>query len=246
MPHDSHPSTESTRKRVAGKARLDVLIVERGLAPSRERAQAMVLAGQVRVNGKPAGKAGAQMPADASIELIGKPQKYVGRGGLKLEGALDDFAIDLSGKICLDIGSSTGGFTDCMLQRDAAKVYAVDVTTSQLDWKLQNDPHVTMVKRNARYLTAEDISEPADFIAMDVSFISITTVLPAVIPLVKSGGELLLMVKPQFELTKQEVGKGGIVREPELQNKAVDRVAKAATSLGLTVEGTRPSRVKGA
>ena len=223
-----------------------MLIVERGLAPSRERAQAIVLAGQVRVNGKPAAKAGAQIPSDALIELIGELQKYVSRGGLKLEGALDDFAIDLSGKICLDIGSSTGGFTDCMLQRGAAKVYAVDVTTSQLDWKLQNDPRVKMLKCNARFLTAEEIGEPVDFVAMDVAFISITIVLPTIIPLAKPGADLLLMVKPQFELTKQEVGKGGIVREPELQQKAVDRVAKAATSLGLTVEGPRPSRVKGA
>jgi 23S rRNA (cytidine1920-2'-O)/16S rRNA (cytidine1409-2'-O)-methyltransferase len=246
MPHDSRKPIVSPHKTATGKTRLDVLIVERGLAPSRERAQAMVLAGQVRVNGKPAAKAGAQIPADALIEPIGEPQKYASRGGLKLEGALDDFAIDLSGKICLDIGSSTGGFTDCMLQRGAAKVYAVDVTTSQLDWKLQSDPRVKMVKRNARYLSPEDIGEPADFVAMDVSFISITRVLPAIVPLVKPGGDLLLMVKPQFELTKQEVGKGGIVREPELRQKAVDRVVKAATSLSLTVEGTRPSRVKGA
>jgi 23S rRNA (cytidine1920-2'-O)/16S rRNA (cytidine1409-2'-O)-methyltransferase len=245
MPHDSHHPIP-TRKRAAGKARLDVLIVERGLAPSRERAQALVLAGQVRVDGKPATKAGVQIPIDAVVELTGERQKYVSRGGLKLEGALDDFAIDLSAKICLDVGSSTGGFTDCMLQRGASTLYAVDVTTSQLDWKLQNDPRVKMVKRNARYLTAEDIGESVDFVALDVSFISITTVLPAVIPLVKAEGDLLLMVKPQFELTKSEVGKGGIVRESELQQKAVDRVSKAAATLGLTVQGTRPSHVKGA
>lgn len=206
----------------------------------------MVLAGEIRVDGKPAAKAGAQIANDASIEFTGEARKYVSRGGLKLEGAFEDFGIDLKGKVCLDVGSSTGGFTDCMLQHGAAKVYAVDVTTSQLDWKLQNDPRVKMVKRNARYLRPEEIGENLNFVVMDVSFISITTVLPAILPLTEPGAELLLMVKPQFELTKREVGKGGIVREAELQKKAVERVAEAAAALGLEVEGPQPSRVKGA
>ncbi len=202
------------------KTRLDVLLVERGLAPSRERAQAMLLAGNVRVNGKPMDKPGTRLAADALIELAGESLRYSSRGGLKLEGALEDFDVTAREKTCLDVGSSNGGFTDCLLQHGARRVYAVDVTVNQLDWKLQ-DARVTTIERNARYLKAEDVGELVDLVTMDVSFISVTKVLPAIVPIAKPGADLLILVKPQFELEKQQVGKGGIVRDAALHEKAV-------------------------
>ena len=244
MKQDPHPTPN--RKPPAAKKRLDVLLVERGLAPSRERAQAMVLTGKVRVDGRLVDKSGAQIASDAQIEFTGETLRYASRGGLKLEGALDDFGIDVSGRICVDVGSSTGGFTDCLLQRGASKVYAVDVTTNQLDWKLQRNPRVVMVERNARYLNAEDIPVAAAFICMDVSFISVSTVLPAVAPIAQPGADFLLLIKPQFELSKQEVGKGGIVREAKLHEKAIERVTAAARGMHLEVCGIRPSRITGA
>lgn len=227
------------------KTRLDVLLVERGLAPSRERAQAMLLAGNVRVNGKPMDKPGTRLAADALIELAGENLRYSSRGGLKLEGALDDSGVTTQDKTCLDVGSSTGGFTDCLLQHGARRVYAIDVTISQLDWKLQKDPRVVTIERNARYLKPEDVGEPVDLVTMDVSFISVTKVLPAIPPLVKAGGDFLILIKPQFELEKQQIGKGGIVRDPALQEKAVASVISAATALGLEIVGVRPSRITG-
>jgi len=202
------------------KTRLDVLLVERGLAPSRERAQAMLLAGNVRVNGKQMDKPGIRLATDAQIELAGEVQRYSSRGGLKLEGALEDFGVTAQDKTCLDVGSSTGGFTDCLLQHGARRVYAVDVTINQLDWKLQKDARVVTIERNARYLKAEDVGEMVDLVTTDVSFISVTKVLPAIAPLAKAGGDFLILVKPQFELEKQQVGKGGIVRDAALQEKA--------------------------
>ncbi len=226
--------------------RLDVLLLERGLAPSRERAQALLLAGQVLVNGQKMEKPGSQVAAEVRVEIIGEPLRYSSRGGLKLEGALEDFRVTPQDKICLDIGSSTGGFTDCLLQRGARRVYAVDVTVDQLDWKLQQDSRVVAVERNARYLRAEDVGELAELVTMDVSFISVTKVLPTVAPLAGPGADFLILIKPQFELEKREVGKGGIVRDAALHEKAIERVAAAAAENGLERLGVQPSRVTGA
>ena len=228
-----------------GKTRLDVLIVERGLAPSRERAQALLLAGQVRVNGERMEKPGSRVAADARVELAGEGLRYASRGGLKLEGALEDFGVTVQDRVCLDMGSSTGGFTDCLLQNGAKRVYAVDVTVNQLDWKLQKDARVVAIERNARYLKAGDITEPVDLVTMDVSFISVTKVLPAILPLARPGADFLVLIKPQFELEKSEVGKGGIVRDAELQKKAVENVKARAAELGLAIVGVKPSRITG-
>jgi 23S rRNA (cytidine1920-2'-O)/16S rRNA (cytidine1409-2'-O)-methyltransferase len=227
------------------KTRLDVLLVERGLAPSRERAQAMLLAGNVRVNGKPMDKPGIRLATDAQIELAGESQRYSSRGGLKLEGALEDCGVTAQEKTCLDVGSSNGGFTDCLLQHGARRVYAVDVTINQLDWKLQKNPRVVTIERNARYMKAEDVGELVDFVTMDVSFISVTKVLPAIVPITKPGADFLVLVKPQFELEKQQVGKGGIVRDAALQERAVANVTAAARALDLEIVGVRASRITG-
>jgi 23S rRNA (cytidine1920-2'-O)/16S rRNA (cytidine1409-2'-O)-methyltransferase len=227
------------------KTRLDVLLVERGLAPSRERAQAMLLAGNVRVNGKRMDKPGTRLAADAQVEIAGETQRYASRGGLKLEGALEDFGVAPQDKTCLDVGSSTGGFTDCLLQHGARRVYAVDVTINQLDWKLQKDPRVVTIERNARYLKPEDVGELVDLVTMDVSFISVTKVLPAIVPITRAGADFLVLIKPQFELEKQQVGKGGIVRDPALHEKAMANVTAAAAALGLENMGVRASRITG-
>jgi 23S rRNA (cytidine1920-2'-O)/16S rRNA (cytidine1409-2'-O)-methyltransferase len=230
----------------SGKERIDVLLVERGLAPSRERAQALLLAGQIRVNGVRAEKAGSRISTDAKIEVVGEILRYASRGGLKLEGALEDFGVSPREKICLDVGSSTGGFTDCLLQNGARKVFAVDVTIDQLDWKLRKDPRVETVKINARYLKPQDIGEKAELVVLDVSFISVTKILPAIVPVSASRADFLILIKPQFELEKREVGTGGIVREPRSHQKAIDRVTGAAKEAGLEIDGVRPSRITGA
>ena len=227
------------------KTRLDVLLVERGLAPSRERAQAMLLAGNVRVNGKIMDKPGTRLAADAQVEIAGETQRYSSRGGLKLEGALEDFGVAPRDKTCLDVGSSNGGFTDCLLQHGARRVYAVDVTINQLDWKLQKDPRVVTIERNARYLKPEDVGELVDLVTMDVSFISVTKVLPAIVPITNPGADFLVLIKPQFELEKQQVGKGGIVRDAALHEKAVANVTAAAGALGLEIAGVRASHMTG-
>ncbi|MFY9803975.1 MAG: TlyA family RNA methyltransferase [Candidatus Acidiferrales bacterium] len=231
--------------RKPGKIRLDVALVERGLAPSRERAQAILLAGNVLVNSQKIEKPGTQIAADARIEIIGDALPYVSRGGLKLEGALDDFQISSHGKICLDVGSSTGGFTDCLLQNGALRVFAVDVSVDQLDWKLRQDARVIPIRRNARYLRADDIPEPPAVITMDVSFISVAKVLPAVVPVAASAADFVILIKPQFELEKGEIGKGGIVRDAALHQKAIDRVQSAAAACSLELLGICPSRVPG-
>jgi 23S rRNA (cytidine1920-2'-O)/16S rRNA (cytidine1409-2'-O)-methyltransferase len=228
-----------------GKERIDLLVVERGLAASRERAQALLLAGQVRVNGARVDKPGTRIATDARIEIVGEGIKYASRGGLKLEGALDDFGISPKNHVCMDVGSSTGGFTDCLLQRGARRVFAVDVTIDQLDWKLRQDPRVVTVKRNARYLKLEDVGEAVDLIAVDVSFISVIKILPAILRVASSGADFLILIKPQFELGKGEVGKGGIVRDPKLHEKAIECVRSAAREAGLEVISVRPSRIKG-
>jgi 23S rRNA (cytidine1920-2'-O)/16S rRNA (cytidine1409-2'-O)-methyltransferase len=233
------------KNRKPGKARVDVLLVERGLAPSRERAQALLLAGAVRVEGLRVDKAGSQISREARIELAREPLRYASRGGLKLEGALEDFDVSPRDRVCMDVGSSTGGFTDCLLQGGARRVYSVDVSPDQLDWKLQNDARVVSVRKNARYLQPEDVPEKAELITVDVSFISVSKILPAVIPLAAAGAEFLILIKPQFELEKRDVGKRGIVRDPALHQKAIDRVVKAAADAGLHTEAVRASRITG-
>ena len=190
------------------RERLDLLLVERGLAESPERAGALILAGEVEVDGRRADKAGTPFAANAKIKIVSRHQKYVSRGGFKLEGALKDFAIRPAGKICLDIGSSHGGFTDCLLQRGAARVYAVDVNVEQLDWKLRQDARVVRVKRNARELTGEEIAEPVDLVTIDVSFISVLQVIEPAANLGKPGATFVILIKPQFELPRDKVGPG--------------------------------------
>jgi 23S rRNA (cytidine1920-2'-O)/16S rRNA (cytidine1409-2'-O)-methyltransferase len=228
------------------KVRLDQLIVARHLAPSREKAQAMILAGEVLVNGSPITKSGHSFPDDAKIEVCSRIQKYVSRGGFKLEGALQDFAINPTNKICLDLGSSNGGFTDCLLQHGAAKVFAVDVNTGQLDWKLQQDSRVLPIKRNARNLLPSDILELAALVVADVSFISITKILPAAIPCASPGADFLILIKPQFELRREDIGPGGIVSDPVLHQRAIASVQSSAESLGLLTQSIKPSHIPGA
>ena len=228
------------------KKRLDVLLVERGLVESRQKAQAIILAGEVRVNGQRSEKPGATFPGDAPIEIAGRGSRYASRAGEKLEGALRDFAVDPAGRICLDAGSSTGGFTDCLLQYGAAKVYAVDVTISQLAWKLQRDPRVAPLEMNVRYLKPEHIAERPSLITADLSFISLTKVMPALAAAAHENAEFLLLIKPQFELERGQVGAGGIVREAKLHERAIERVRQAAETCGLRVLGVQPSRVPGA
>jgi 23S rRNA (cytidine1920-2'-O)/16S rRNA (cytidine1409-2'-O)-methyltransferase len=210
------------------KTRLDKLIFERGLTPSRERAQAMILAGKVLVDGQKVEKAGAGVEPDAEIRLLAEDLRYASRGGLKLEKALEHWKIDVTRKTCLDVGTSTGGFTDCLLQHGAARVIAVDTGHGQIDFRLRQDPRVRLLeKTNARYLTREQLGEVVDFIAMDVSFISATLVLPAVIAAalpVPPAGQIVVLVKPQFEVGRELVGKGGIVRDEVAQLAAVEKV----------------------
>lgn len=233
-------------KKQLSKKRLDVLLCERGLAESRHKAQAMILAGEVLADNQKIIKAGAMVAPDALIKIIGDRSRYASRGGLKLQGALEDFQVRVTGRVCLDVGSSTGGFTDCLLQNGASRVYALDVTTSQLDWKLQNDPRVTVIEKNARDLNRRDVPEAVQFVSIDVSFISLEKILPAVIPTAADDAEFLILIKPQFELERAEVGKGGIVREPRLHEKAVERVKLAALAEKLVILGVQPSRVTGA
>jgi 23S rRNA (cytidine1920-2'-O)/16S rRNA (cytidine1409-2'-O)-methyltransferase len=223
------------------KIRLDKLLVDRGLTPSRERAQALILAGKVLVNEQKIEKAGASVDSDSPIRLLGADLRYVSRGGLKLEKALEHWSINLQDKVCLDVGASTGGFSDCMLQHGAAKVIAVDTGYGQMDFALRNDPRLHLLeKTNARYLEPSHIGEPVNFIAMDVSFISATLVLPAVIrsvsaypdPVGDSIREIVVLVKPQFEAGRKLVGKGGIVRDESAQKAAVARVEKTLIELG--------------
>lgn len=230
----------------AARKRLDILLVERGLAESRQKAQAMILAGEVEIEGKRADKAGANTPGDARIEVHSRLPKYASRGGFKLQGGLGDFGVSPQGKICLDVGASNGGFTDCLLQNGAVKVYAVDVNTDQLAWKLREDPRVASIKMNARALTAADLPGPVDFVVADVSFISVKKVLPGAVESAKPGAEFLILIKPQFELEREEVGKGGIVRETELHQKAIDSVLASAQQLGLECQGVKPSKLPGA
>jgi 23S rRNA (cytidine1920-2'-O)/16S rRNA (cytidine1409-2'-O)-methyltransferase len=231
------------------KPRLDTLVVERGLAASRERARALILAGQVRVNGTVVSKAGHPVAADAEITLIGRDHPYVSRGGIKLAHALDVFAVDPGGRAALDVGASTGGFTDVLLQRGAVRVLALDVGHGQLDWRLRNDTRVVVIERvNARTLTAGQLPEGLrafDLVVMDVSFISVRQVLPAIVPLLQQGADVVVLVKPQFEAGREEVGKGGVVRDAAVQARVVDDVTAAASALGLSRVATTESPITG-
>jgi 23S rRNA (cytidine1920-2'-O)/16S rRNA (cytidine1409-2'-O)-methyltransferase len=229
------------------KTRLDRLLVERGLAESREKAQRMILAGMILVDEQRQNKCGAAVGAQAAIRLLGEPAKYVGRGGLKLEGALEHFRVNPNGKVCLDIGASTGGFTDCLLQHGAGKVFAVDGGTNQLDWKLRRDPRVVVLeKTNARYLAFDRIGTYAELATIDVSFISVTLILPAVEPLLASPADLIVLVKPQFEVGKGQVGKGGIVRDPAQHQEAVAKVSQKLLELGFDDLASMESPLLGA
>ena len=228
------------------KKRLDALLVERGLATSLSQARAMILAGEVHVDRVRADKAGAQFANDAGIEVASRSLKYASRGGLKLEGALADFSTNPAGHVCLDVGSSTGGFTDCLLRHGAARVYPVDVNIAQLDWKLRRDARVIPIKRNARELRREDVPELVDLIVVDISFISATKVLAPAAACAKPGADLLILIKPQFELPREDVGLGGIIRDDALHQKAIDLVKEGATRAGLEILALRPSRLPGA
>ena len=228
------------------KERLDVLLVNRGLAASREKAKAIIMSGSVYVDGQKEDKAGQTFPEEANIEVRGSTLKYVSRGGLKLEKAMECFDVSLSGKICMDVGSSTGGFTDCMLQNGAVKVYAVDVGHGQLDWKLRNDQRVIcMEKTNIRYVKPEDIEDRIQFSSIDVSFISLTKVLGPVKELLTDDGEIVCLIKPQFEAGREKVGKHGVVRDASVHKEVIDMVMNYAISINFEVLNLEFSPVKG-
>ena len=228
------------------KIRLDVAMTERGLAESRQKAQAIIMAGQVYVDGQKVDKAGAPVTAESRIEVRGKTLRYVSRGGLKLEKAMSCWPIHLEGAVCADIGASTGGFTDCMLQNGAERVYAVDVGYNQLDWRLRTHPKVVCMERtNARYLTKEQIPTPLDFFSVDVSFISLNLILPAVRPLMKEGGSGVCLVKPQFEAGREKVGKKGVVRDPRVHLEVLEHFLDHAARAGFTVQDLTFSPIKG-
>ncbi len=228
------------------KKRLDVLLVERGLFESRERAQRAIMAGLVSVDGQRVDKAGSRVPEEVQVE-VKAGERYVGRGGFKLEGALHAFGLIPEGWICLDVGASTGGFTDCLLQHGARRVYAVDVGHAQLDWKIRTDARVLALEKvNCRYLSEKEVPEYVDLLVADVSFISLTMILPASLGRVKPGGMAVVLIKPQFELRREEVGRGGIVREPTLHQKAVERVQKwVGTQPELEWRGVIESPIRG-
>jgi 23S rRNA (cytidine1920-2'-O)/16S rRNA (cytidine1409-2'-O)-methyltransferase len=236
------------------KTRLDKLLVERGLVPSRERAQALILAGKVLINEQKIEKAGTAVDPDVTVRLLAEDLRYVSRGGLKLEKALEHWKINVSGNTCLDVGASTGGFTDCLLQHGAARVIAVDTGYGQLDMKLRQDSRVHLLeKSNARYLSSADVGELVDLVVADVSFISLTLVLPAVVraafpdsPDARAGRALVVLVKPQFEVGREHVGKGGIVRDQEAQRAAVEKVRRAVLALGFSSPDIIDSPILGA
>ncbi len=228
------------------KKRLDVLLVERGFAQSRQRAQAMILAGEVLVNGERKTKAGSLVVIDAGIEITGKESPYVSRGGIKLEAALRDFNMDVAGFTCLDVGASTGGFTDCLLKHGAKHVTAVDVGYGQLDWALRSDPRVKVIERtNIRHLDEGALPSPVDLVCIDVSFISLKIVVPVVLKFMQHPAHLICLVKPQFEVGKGMVGKGGVVRDPALHKAVIDDLTEAFEALNLSVLGVIPSPILG-
>jgi 23S rRNA (cytidine1920-2'-O)/16S rRNA (cytidine1409-2'-O)-methyltransferase len=229
------------------RERLDVLLTDRGLVASRERARAVILAGQVTVDGRAVSKAGTAVASDARIELVRPDHPFVGRGGLKLAHALETFGVRVEGRTALDIGASTGGFTDVLLQRGAANVVALDVGHGQLDWRIRNDSRVVVIEGlNARFLSLQDLPGPVDLVVIDVSFISLTQILPRVPPVLCAEADVIALVKPQFEAGRDEVGRKGVVRDPDVQERAIGRVTDAAAALGFTRAGMTPSPITGA
>jgi 23S rRNA (cytidine1920-2'-O)/16S rRNA (cytidine1409-2'-O)-methyltransferase len=228
------------------KMRLDRLLTERNLAESRERGQALIIAGQVLVNGQKVDKAGTLVRADADVRILGEQMPYVSRGGLKLEKALAEFTIDVKDKTALDAGASTGGFTDCLLQHGAKKVYSVDVGYGQMAWKVRQDPRVVVIERvNLREMDPSLVPERIDIIVIDVSFISLEKVIPSLMRFLRPGGEIVALIKPQFEVGKGQVGKGGIVRDEAARDEAVERVRRFVQEQGLEVRGIIPSPITG-
>ncbi len=228
------------------KQRLDQYLVEQGFVPSRSMAQSMIMAGEVFVNGQKASKAGEPVTGEEQIELRGKTLQYVSRGGLKLEKAMQVFPVELEGKVCMDIGASTGGFTDCMLQNGACKVYAIDVGYGQLAWKLRQDERVVNLERtNVRYVTEEQVPDRVDFFSVDVSFISLKLVLPVAYSLLQESGQGVCLIKPQFEAGREKVGKKGVVRDPEVHREVIENVIAFTKEIGFSVLGLDYSPVKG-
>ena len=228
------------------KKRLDILLTEKGLAASREKAKTVIMSGIVYVDGQKEDKAGSMFPEDALIEVRGNTLRYVSRGGLKLEKAVNEFGLDLKGLICMDIGASTGGFTDCMLQNGASKVYAVDVGHGQLDWKLRNDERVVcMEKTNIRYVTRDDIADDLDFASVDVSFISLDKVLPPARELLKEAGRMVCLIKPQFEAGREQVGKHGVVRDKKVHEAVIKKITNLCSEIGFLILGLTYSPIKG-
>lgn len=228
------------------KERLDILLVKRGLAPSREKAKAMIMEGNVFVENQREDKAGTAIPENAKIEIKGNTLKYVSRGGLKLEKAMNHFDIELQNKVCMDIGASTGGFTDCMLQNGASKVYAIDVGYGQFAWKLRNDERVVCLeKTNVRYVTHEQVPDEGDFASIDVSFISLTKVLPAVLGVLGEKGQLVCLIKPQFEAGREKVGKKGVVRDSSVHREVIEMIVEYVRTQSLGILGLDFSPIKG-
>ena len=228
------------------KERLDILLVKRGLAPSREKAKAMIMEGNVFVENQREDKAGTSIPENAKIEIKGNTLKYVSRGGLKLEKAMNNFDIELQNKVCMDIGASTGGFTDCMLQNGASKVYAIDVGYGQFAWKLRNDERVVCLeKTNVRYVTHEQVPDEGDFASIDVSFISLTKVLPAVLGVLGEKGQLVCLIKPQFEAGREKVGKKGVVRDSSVHREVIEMIVEYVRTQSLGILGLDFSPIKG-
>lgn len=228
------------------RQRLDLIVVERGLLASRQRARALIMAGSVRVDGRVVDKPGALVASASRVEVVAEDLPYVSRGGVKLEGALTAFALDVTGRVCMDVGASTGGFSDCLLQRGAAKVYAVDVGYGQIAWRLRQDPRVTVMERtNIRHLPAERIPEPMDLITVDVSFISLRIVVPAVLKFLKPRGRLLPLIKPQFEVGRGQVGKGGVVSDPGQHARVIAELDQFFRGLGLECTPAVPSPIDG-
>ncbi len=229
------------------KERLDKLLMERGLASSRQRAKGLIMAGSVWVSGRKVTKVGTEFPIDVEVEVKESPlRRYVSRGGLKLEAAIKEFGLSVQGKVCLDVGASKGGFTDCLLKNGAEKVYALDVGYGQLDWKLRNDPRVVNIERtNIRYFKGEEIKSPIDLATIDVSFISLDKVLPKVKQLIGEGGEIVSLIKPQFEAGREKVRRGGVVKDREVHQEVIDKIKLLARDFGLEVKGLVASPIKG-
>jgi 23S rRNA (cytidine1920-2'-O)/16S rRNA (cytidine1409-2'-O)-methyltransferase len=245
-PPPAPPATPPPPGERQARLRADLALVDQGLAPSREKARALILAGEVLCGDRPINKAGELVPADALLRLRNQPMPYVSRGGLKLAHALTTFGIDPAGKVALDLGASTGGFTDCLLQRGAVRVHAIDVGQAQLDWKLRSDSRVVIHdKVNIRYLRPEQLPEKGDLAVIDVSFISLKLILPVVSALLQPGSPVVALVKPQFEVGRGRVGKGGIVRDPAARADALAEVVRTARDLGFTVMGDTPSPITG-